>query len=255
MNTFLQIKNIYETISFKKRERFETILEPLQAILQLALLPYCPIGTKLSIHQNILKIQLPNINQGILRWYQNDTKDDLFYLFHVCKRFTMFYTHLKNIKDYSKSSSNNNKKHTTQQKNETNLYDILIENAMKGVNKLIETYSGSDRISLLHTLQMYKMLLENSELFKDFKQPTIQTVKEEEIHNNETVKKDIDSIFLEIKNIYSLNEYNFCLYFFKSIQDKNISQSDVLDKIEGFNLFFKSKETIIKTWINDTIVF
>lgn len=234
MNTFLQIKNIYETVSFKKRERFETILEPLQAIIQLALLSYCPIGTKLSIHQNILHIQLPHMNQGILRWYQNDTKDDLFYLFYVCKRFTMFYTHLKNIKD-----------------DDTNLYDILIENAIKGVHTLIETYSGSDKISLLHTLQMYKLLLENSELCKDL----TQTVRNVETNDTESIKKDIDSIFLEIKHIYSNDEYKFCLYFFKSIQSKSVSQSDIVDKIEGFNLFFKSKETIIKTWIHDTIIF
>ena len=33
----------------KRKERFETILEPLQAITQLALLAFCPKGSKLSI--------------------------------------------------------------------------------------------------------------------------------------------------------------------------------------------------------------
>jgi hypothetical protein len=49
---------LYSTIkSKKKKERFETILEPLQAIIQLSLLSILPIGTKIAIHENILYLQ------------------------------------------------------------------------------------------------------------------------------------------------------------------------------------------------------
>ncbi len=141
-------KMLYNTIYSKKKERFELILEPLQAILQLALLSFCPKGTKITIHQNILQLQMPYYTQGILRWYQNDNKDDLFYLFYVCKRFTLFYQHLKDIKcgDY-------------------NLYDMLIICSSNGLNNLIETYSNSEKISLLHTLELYKLLLNNPQQF------------------------------------------------------------------------------------------
>ena len=81
----------------KKKERYETILEPMQAILQLALLSFCPKGTKISISRNILHLQQPNISQGIVRWYNNDNKDDLFYLFYACKRFPQFYLYLSEM--------------------------------------------------------------------------------------------------------------------------------------------------------------
>ena len=75
---------LYSTIKTKKKkERFETILEPLQAILQIGYLSFAPIGTKLTIQNNILKIQIPNYSQPVIRWYNNDTQEDLFYLFNI----------------------------------------------------------------------------------------------------------------------------------------------------------------------------
>ena len=141
------INFIYSTIRTKrKKERFETILEPLQAILQIGYLSFAPIGTKLTIHNNILQIQIPNYSQPVIRWYNNDTQEDLFYLFNIFYRFKKFY-HFMND---SKSNQENNK-----------LYDLLIELAKTGIGNLIRTYSQTDKIHILHTLQMYKTILES----------------------------------------------------------------------------------------------
>ena len=141
------INFIYSTIRTKrKKERFETILEPLQAILQIGYLSFAPIGTKLTIHNNILQIQIPNYSQPVIRWYNNDTQEDLFYLFNIFYRFKKFY-HFMND---SKSNTDNKK-----------LYDLLIELAKTGIGNLIRTYSQTDKIHILHTLQMYKTILES----------------------------------------------------------------------------------------------
>jgi hypothetical protein len=141
------INFIYSTIRTKrKKERFETILEPLQAILQIGYLSFAPIGTKLTIHNNILQIQIPNYSQPVIRWYNNDTQEDLFYLFNIFYRFKKFYHFLND----SKPNSDNKK-----------LYDLLIELAKSGIGNLIRTYSQTDKIHILHTLQMYKTILES----------------------------------------------------------------------------------------------
>ena len=141
------INFIYSTIRTKrKKERFETILEPLQAILQIGYLSFAPIGTKLTIHNNILQIQIPNYSQPVIRWYNNDTQEDLFYLFNIFYRFKKFYHFLND----SKSNPENKK-----------LYDLLIELAKIGIGNLIRTYSQTDKIHILHTLQMYKTILES----------------------------------------------------------------------------------------------
>ena len=158
---------LYKTIKTKKKkERFETILEPLQALLQIAYLSFTPIGTKLTIHNNILYIQPPNYSQSIVRWYNNDTQEDLFYLFNIFYRFKKFYYFLCGsngsngsnaiasvaVKDceYLASSNIVNKK----------LYELLIELAKNGIGNLIRTYGQTDKIHILHTLQMYKNILE-----------------------------------------------------------------------------------------------
>ena len=141
------INFIYSTIRTKrKKERFETILEPLQAILQIGYLSFAPVGTKLTIHNNILQIQNPNYSQPVIRWYNNDTQEDLFYLFNIFYRFKKFYHFLND----SKSNTDNKK-----------LYDLLIELAKSGIGNLIRTYSQTDKIHILHTLQMYKTILES----------------------------------------------------------------------------------------------
>lgn len=132
----------------RKKERFETILEPLQAILQIGYLSFAPIGTKLTIHSNILKIQIPNYSQPVIRWYNNDTQEDLFYLFNIFYRFKKFYHFLND----SKTNLENKK-----------LYDLLIELAKTGIGNLIRTYSQTEKIHILHTLQMYKGMLEGEE--------------------------------------------------------------------------------------------
>jgi hypothetical protein len=135
----------------KKRERFETILEPLQAILQIGYLSFTPIGTKLTIHNNILQIQHPNYSQPVIRWYNNDTQEDLFYLFNIFYRFKKFYVFL------NEGATNKNEKANSDNKK---LYTLLIEMAKNGIANLIRTYSQTEKIHILHTLQMYKNILE-----------------------------------------------------------------------------------------------
>jgi hypothetical protein len=167
---------LYKTIKTKKKkERFETILEPLQAILQIAYLSFTPIGTKLTIHNNILYIQPPNYSQSIVRWYNNDTQEDLFYLFNIFYRFKKFYYFLcggndgnditgVSVKDCEHSSKIVNKK----------LYELLIELAKNGIGNLIRTYGQTEKIHILHTLQMYKNILEtDTEMTKQNQRPDV----------------------------------------------------------------------------------
>ena len=65
----------------KSKERFDIILEPMQAMSQIALISFCPKGSKLSISNNLLFIQTPTWIQGLTRSYNNDRRDDLFFLF------------------------------------------------------------------------------------------------------------------------------------------------------------------------------
>ena len=46
----LSVKNVFGLLSStKKKEKLDFILEPLQAMVQLSLLSYCPVGSKLTL--------------------------------------------------------------------------------------------------------------------------------------------------------------------------------------------------------------
>ena len=143
----------------KPKERFETILEPLQAVLQIGLLSFYPIGSKLAIHNNILTVQGPGYTQQVRRWYNNDKKEDVFYLYNVFSRFHKFYKHV--LEDSSAAVAG-----TAGTGENRKLFLLLIELAKIGINNLTRTYNLTDKIHILHTLQMYKGMLDNPELVR-----------------------------------------------------------------------------------------
>jgi len=136
----------------KKKERFDIILEPLQAVIQLALLSFYPKGTKLTIANNLLSIQSPTWTQGMWRSYNQDVKEDLFFLFNTIMRFNLFYAFIKDDQDEY-----------------CDLFDLLVQLGKRGIDKLLLTYSTTEQPALLHTLQMYRTLLDHPEFLPDNK--------------------------------------------------------------------------------------
>jgi hypothetical protein len=153
------------SVTNKKKERSDMILEPLQVMVQLALLKYCPIGTKVSVADNILQLQFPTMFQGVWRWYHQDGKDDLYYLFHAIRRYYKWY-------------KNQN----------TKIYAFVLQEAISGLENLMITYEKCEQTSIIHTLQLYKNVLgmESPDLFKENTEETI----------------NIDNVFEKIKDMY-----------------------------------------------------
>ena len=220
---------LYNTfILSKKKERFGIILEPLQALLQLSLLSFTPIDTKLNIYNNILYIQIPTWNQSLRRSYNNDSKNDLFFLFNVFIRFNKFYQHLKNIKDEN-----------------TNLFILLKQLCNRGIDNLLQTYKQTDNPALLHTLNIYKNMLNNVE----------QDLNEEHniIHLNENASNvNIDSIFINITKLYT--EHDLIIIFHTLLLISKIP-SNYIEYIEGLNKILEPINKQIQKWIVDNIVY
>lgn len=219
------IKYIYNNFKYeKKKERFEMILEPLQAIIQIALLSYCPLGTKISISNNILYIQQPGYTQFIIRNYNYDKKEDLIYLFTVIKRFHKFYGFL--------NDNNNNKM--------KELFNLLIVNSKLGIDNLVKTYSDSETNHLTQTLRMYKSLLDKPEAFIDGICDNI---------NNDN--ESIDNVFEGLVNLYNKNIYIIILNIFRLLEE---NPNDYIYYINAIECIMNPINIKIKNWINDKIV-
>ena len=201
-----------------KKERSDMILEPLQVMIQLALLAYTPVGTKVSVSGNLLQIQEPTLLQGVWRWYNADNKDDLYYLFHAIRRYYMWYK--------------------TEQENDQlgKIYEYILKCALNGLDKLIVTYSKTDKITITHTLSLYRnvLSLDSADLFASDDSVTI------------------DTVFSKIKDIYPkrvlISVYN--LLFLMSECD---NEKDVNRYLRGILEILKPTNSKITFWIRDNL--
>jgi hypothetical protein len=229
MNTLFisteQLKTLYNTLSIhKSKDKLDMILEPLQSMIQIALLGISPIGTKLAIQENILYLQSPSFTQPICRWYYSDKKDDLYFLFQVIKRFIKWYN-----PDVSQKSPITKK-----------LYELIIKMSMKGLDNLIKTYTNTENNNIIQVIYMYKSLLDTNNKLDHLKSPD--------------EKIGIDTVFENILLIYSENLISLITNLLVIISTED-NQTCINNYIQGLNLIMEKNNNLIKNWIKSNLVF
>ena len=228
---------LYSNINTSKKERLSTVLEPLQSMIQLALLSFSPIGSKLSIYENLLSIQIYKWNQSLIRNYYNDKRDDLYYLFNVINRFNKFYI--------------NNIENDTQRK----LFSLLNDLAYNGLSKLIQTYNYNTKnnINIINTLNMYRSMIKNPKLCQSYEHEKLSLTYNKDNNDNDQnniIFKNIDDLFINIKNIYFDYHYEIIYNFLLMIQNDELNY---IHYIEGINTTFIPINNLIINWINNNL--
>jgi len=199
------------------------ILEPMQSMVQLALLSYCPIGTKLSISDNLLYLQLPCWKQPMARAINADKKDDLIYLFNVITRFHRFYASLRDGDDELLKE----------------LFVTLVQRAKLGLENLIQTYSGPECAHLGQTLRLYVQLVSS---------PEMQAAPEPVY----TGGAEIDDVFSQVKSVYSKNDMYLITYLFRLVKQK---PEQYMCYLESVNQAMSPVNNAIRKWISNNIVY
>ena len=261
------LQNVYRGLLLSKpKERFETILEPLQAMSTIACLSECPVGSKITIQNNLLYIQHPSWSQGIMRAYNHDNKDDLFFLYSVISRFISFYKNL----------------HISKGEIALALYEQVRTMAIKGIERLIQTYSYTEKHSLLHTMNMYKSMLIGASIdggvsdwgiapkldMGDFdrgedggggSRRTSRSNSLEEGSVSESVQsgsepnhENLDTVFIRIVDLYSEDELRILFHSLKLLS-KHPEEHE--SYISGLEKVMDSTNRNIRKWINENIVF
>ena len=199
-----------------RKERSDMILEPLQVMVQLALLSESPIGTKVSVSDNILQLHPPSWTQGVWRWYNSDGKDDLYYLFHAIRRYYKWY------------KSEDNK-----------IYNHILSSAVKGIEKLIITYSAAEQTAITHTLALYKNVLEleSPDLFKD---PDADSV-------------NIDTVFQNIKDTYDKRLLKVIYNTILMVEDPETTDDLKPYYINGLLKILSPTNDNIRKWIREKL--
>ena len=210
------LKLFIDTLHAQPKEKQTTILEPIQSMITLSLLSYYPKGTKLSIYKNNLLLNEFALTQGVVRWYNQDSKDDIFLLFGVIKRFLMCTTLATH-----------------------GCYDLLRKRAILGIECLINTYENSDKDAITQTLKHYQFILENDAVFKS---------------TDMVANSPRENIFHAINDIYDEKFYDFIEAFFEYIEKASNPEAKK-HYIDSLNYFLKPKGEIIHRWIVDNLTF
>lgn len=199
-----------------RKERSDMILEPLQVMVQLALLSQSPIGTKVSVSDNILQLHPPSWTQGVWRWYNSDGKDDLYYLFHAIRRYYKWY------------KSEDNK-----------IYNHILVSAIKGIENLIITYSAAEQTAITHTLALYKnvLSLESPDLFKDTSEDAI----------------NIDTVFQNIKETYDKRLLKVIYNTILMVEDPETTDDLKPYYINGLLKILSPTNDNIRKWIREKL--
>ncbi len=199
----------------KPKEKMDMILEPMQVMIQLALLSFCPLGTKLSIRKNILYLDRPTYTQGVTRWLNQDSKNDLHFLYNVLRRY---------YKWYKKDSTNK-------------IYSYIFELGKRGVGKLIQTYEQSNQPAITKILKIYYSILikESYELF----------ISEEEATT-------IDNVFQSVSKIYNMKLLSVVYNTLRLIEDEK-RESEKQYYYSGLKSILTPFHEKIRKWITKNL--
>ncbi|MHA2042181.1 MAG: hypothetical protein ACW975_09990 [Candidatus Thorarchaeota archaeon] len=212
------LKAVYGAVcSDRPKERYDMLLEPLQAMVQISLLAVCPVGTKLSIHNNLLQLQFPSWKQGVVRRYNADSKDDLVYLFNVIRRFKRFYAHTKST--------------------DPELFALLVCMGTAGLDRLVQTYSaaGAGSVNLVQTLRMYREMLAQDKTLEIEESP------------NET---SVETVFQSVSEVYNRSHL---AVIFNTLKLAGEDEANHLSYAQGLEVVLTPINTVIREWINKNI--
>jgi hypothetical protein len=92
--------------SFRNKQDKNIIIDPMSCLIKLSILKYYPIGTKISIGDNMITILDPGLLQGTFRFIKGDGREDLHNLYvPLIKSIEWFWNkddnEIKNLFDFA----------------------------------------------------------------------------------------------------------------------------------------------------------
>lgn len=221
------IKTLYYMMrADRRKERYEMILEPFQALVQLAMLAFCPVGSRLAISSNLLSIQTPSFATSITRSYYQDCREDLVYLFSVITRFRLFYGHMEHTEGDAQK-----------------LYSLLVSLGRQGLDKIIQTYTNTGHGSLIQQLKMYRAMLDHPDV--DWNRQNIN--KSEDT----PPRDDIDGVFIHIRDLYTQSHMAIVLNALELMQE---SPGDYISYMNAIDSALRPVCLKVQKWIHQNII-
>lgn len=148
---FTAVKDVNQYIQYSQPKEIQQVLEPLSCMIRLAMLFYKKEKTKISISNNRIYFQDPNLLQGTIRWKNGDTRLDIHNLHITIKKALIWYdVNDKNI-------------------------NYIFQIAKKGLMKLNNCYNEKSNITS-HSISYYIEIIDNVIQQKDEQKKEIDDI-------------------------------------------------------------------------------
>jgi len=172
-------------------------------MVRLSILSFKPKGTKISLFDNMIKYNDPNIFQGSIRWTQGDHRNDLHNLYGPIVKALEWYD-VNNPKIY-------------------NIFNL----SSKGLENLMLSYNNNN--TTFHSLKYYKSIIDN------IIENDTNTVKN-------VTKEDDNKIYTDLKKLWNKNEINIINDILEEMKEKNSDEINSLINAIDAIIYIKEKK-------------
>jgi len=180
------------------------IIDPMSLMTKLAILGKKPIHTKISLVNHCITIHEPGIFQGIVRYYNKSTKQDLHYLQIPIETACMQYIILPTYVEYRDRMI------------------CLFKNAALGLQNLASTYKQDSMVVLC--INHYINIIHNAISMNSI-------IMSNDVDN---LRKYYNDVFMnEMKNIWKADKMDIVLRLAESLEDTSIRSLEIF--MEGID--------------------
>ena len=228
-----KIYNLFNSF-FYNNTKPDSIIEPLTCLIRLSILNFKPLNTKLSIFNNRITYDEPNILQGAMRWSNGDNREDIHNIFNPIRKAGEWF-----------DLNNDNLK-------------TIFKFSVKGLEKLKMSYNENSTIA--HSIEYYILFLKNkiNEKYEKYEKNEKNTITTRNNKNNINNTENIDniesnSIYLKLKKLWNEREINIVNNILLQLEDNsdNITENEPL--IIALETILEQKESQVKELLFKTV--
>jgi hypothetical protein len=215
--------------SFRNKQDKNIIIDPMSCLIKLSILKFYPVGTKISIGDNMLSILDPGLLQGPVRFFKGDGREDLHNLYIPLIKSIEWYW-------YMDTPINKDIKENKEIK-------ILFDYAINGLEILKSSYPINSTIC--HTLDLYIHHLSTKQT------KTLQNKEITDNKNEENNSSNTNKIHEYLKQLWNQREIHIIiellLEYDKNIKN-NITEKQILISILNLT---NAKEIKLKDFLKN----
>lgn len=223
MNSISIKEKVYQFFSsiFSNNSKPDSIIEPLTCLIRLSILEYKPIGTKISVNNNKIQYNDPNILQGAIRWSNGDAREDLHNIFNPIRKAVEWFD-----KDQEEIAH-------------------IFNCSVKGLYRLKKSYHHNSVIS--HSIQYYIDYINNN------------LNNEKSDNKDKKMNNETNTLYLKLKEFWTPREIIIINNLFLELENNrqkneddnfNAQQNTLIKAIE--TLLSSKEEAVSKLLFNTT---